>query len=133
MGNTRVRAILVNEQSEVVLIERIRAGMEPYWVAPGGGVGEEESQREALRRELMEEVGITASIGKVAFEQEFNGDREIFFVCYITKFEPERISAPEYNDPTRGEFRPDFVPQYAIADLNIQPPQLKDYLLNKVF
>lgn len=50
-----VRAVVVNDQQEVMLV---RHRYEPGWQLPGGGVESGESPLEALRRELMEEVSL---------------------------------------------------------------------------
>ena len=34
----RVRALLITPADELLAIQRIRPGQDPYWVLPGGGV-----------------------------------------------------------------------------------------------
>ena len=56
----RVSAILL-WQGRVLLCRQEKPGKE-YWLLPGGGVDVGESLIEALRRELREELGISADV-----------------------------------------------------------------------
>lgn len=48
----RVRALLVRSGHDLLVIQRIRPGQDPYWVLPGGGVEAGENLETALVREL---------------------------------------------------------------------------------
>jgi 8-oxo-dGTP pyrophosphatase MutT (NUDIX family) len=50
----------------------------PYWALPGGGVDPMEPLHDAMAREIMEELGVTAIAGKLLFVQQFNSKREGF-------------------------------------------------------
>ena len=52
-----VRALLVDARGRTLLMRWQRPGAE-WWICPGGGVQDGESDEEALRRELVEEVGL---------------------------------------------------------------------------
>ena len=52
-----VRALLVDEQDRLLLYHFQIDGPRRVWAAPGGGVEAGESDLEALRRELREEIG----------------------------------------------------------------------------
>lgn len=77
------RAILITSENKICLIKRIKNG-EEYWVTPGGGIETAETPKEALLRELKEEVGASVSKEKCifAFEYTTNGQKQHFFVCY---------------------------------------------------
>lgn len=53
----RVRVIVTNERSEVLLIRGI-ISHRGWWTLPGGGVNRKEEWAEAASRELFEETGI---------------------------------------------------------------------------
>jgi TDG/mug DNA glycosylase family protein len=52
-----VRALLVDAAGRALMMRWHRPGAE-WWICPGGGVQEGETIEEALRRELVEEVGV---------------------------------------------------------------------------
>jgi 8-oxo-dGTP diphosphatase len=54
--NKRVGALL-RRGDKILLIHRHKNGLE-YWVLPGGGIEDDESLEEALRREVMEETSL---------------------------------------------------------------------------
>jgi len=64
------RAIVLNSQNHVLLVKHT---YEPYWYIPGGGVKKRESAKEAILRELKEEVGLTII-----------GEPELFGIYYHT-------------------------------------------------
>lgn len=46
-----------------------------YWAIPGGGLDPHESLTAGVARELMEETGVTATVGKLLFVQQFASQR----------------------------------------------------------
>ncbi|GAB1422344.1 hypothetical protein MASR2M15_25730 [Anaerolineales bacterium] len=135
--NHRVRAIILTNQQEVLFIKRIKPnGTAPYWVAPGGGLEEDDTDTiEALHREVNEELGATVEVLYEAFvlEHEMANKSllETFVVCRLIDFDLSLRNGPEFKDPSRGEYIPDFVPLLATAldDIYIKTPQLKKWLL----
>ncbi|MES2629134.1 MAG: NUDIX hydrolase [Bacteroidota bacterium] len=66
----RVYGLLENSEGQVlVLSEKIRGGI--YDKFPGGGIELGEGSREALKRELMEELGIEAEIGDHLYTTDY--------------------------------------------------------------
>ncbi|MCB9450851.1 MAG: NUDIX hydrolase [Anaerolineaceae bacterium] len=56
-----VSGLVTNAAGEVLLVRSPRRG----WEVPGGQVEEGETLPEALRREIMEEAGVTVTVGKL--------------------------------------------------------------------
>jgi len=60
----RVVAALITKQGKLLVCQRTRHQTMPLkWEFPGGKIEEKEQPRDALRRELEEELGILATIG----------------------------------------------------------------------
>ncbi|MBN2039481.1 MAG: NUDIX hydrolase [Spirochaetes bacterium] len=64
--NIRIRvAAIIIEDSNILLIAH-KKDDNIYWLLPGGGVKEGEALKEALSRELKEELGISVKVNEVA-------------------------------------------------------------------
>lgn len=57
-----VRAIFCSQGKILLVLENFPAGGENYWIPPGGKVEKGESEPEAIRRELLEELGLSSEI-----------------------------------------------------------------------
>ena len=45
-----------------------------FWCTPGGGLNYNESLIDGVKRELLEETGVTARVGKLLFVLQYNGE-----------------------------------------------------------
>jgi len=78
-----VRAVLLNDKQQVALIN---VSKNKYHKLPGGGVDEGESLEQALKREVMEEVGYEMELKEgigVIVEYRNDNDRLQISYCYI--------------------------------------------------
>ena len=93
----RVVAALVVENGKLLVCQRTRYQTMPLkWEFPGGKIEEREQPRDALRRELEEELGILATIGdevaRIQHEYPNGGMVELrFFVVRSYKGEIENL------------------------------------------
>ena len=72
-----VRAIIWRDGKLLAAKQKNTDGSETkYWCIPGGGLDPGESLQEGVAREIMEETGIEAKVGKLLFIQQFNSERE---------------------------------------------------------
>ena len=67
-----MRALVVDAEERVLLMRwEHTPGREAWWITPGGGVQEGESDEAALRRELDEEAGLQpADVGPAVWRRE---------------------------------------------------------------
>lgn len=56
---------LISQDSQVLLIRERHRNGDPFWTLPGGGIHSGESIRQALTRELTEEIDCEPSVGEV--------------------------------------------------------------------
>jgi len=84
-----VVAAIIEHNGNILLARRPETGDQPgYWEFPGGKVETSETQPQALARELQEELGITAKIGRyIASHQCQVADRTIILhAWHVTGF-----------------------------------------------
>lgn len=139
--NQRVRAILLTDEQRLLFIKRVKPNntIPPYWVAPGGGVEDEDmGLQDALDRELSEELGARADVLEHGFvlhhEKAEKNLEEHFFVCRLLNYDLSQRHGPEFDDPSKGEYIPDEIDLTAksIKGLNIKTEQLRDWLLDNL-
>ena len=88
--------LLLTAQHQILLMQVEPAPGRRVWIAPGGGLEDDESEREAAAREVLEETGRAIAPGpKVwtrAHEFDFLGrridQRESYFLARTARFEP---------------------------------------------
>jgi 8-oxo-dGTP diphosphatase len=84
-----VRALIL-QNNRLLLVNAYGGGTSDLWCAPGGGVNPGTSLPENLIREVMEETGLTITVGPPAMVNEFHDPKtgfhqvDIFFRCTIT-------------------------------------------------
>lgn len=74
------------------------------WENPGGKVEKGETEREALVREMKEELGVTVQVGKLVSTASFTWDTRLHMLlyhCTIIEGEPQPLESQElkYVDP----------------------------------
>ena len=118
----RVVAALILKDGKVLICQRTRHQSMPLkWEFPGGKIEEGEQPRDALRRELEEELGIDAKIGeevaRIRHEYPGGGAVELrFYVVHQYRGEIENRIFRDVRWSTRSE-----LPSYDFleADLNL--------------
>ena len=72
MQSHRISAgAIVEREGRLILVRSVIPERYDFWVSPGGGVKEGESLEEAAAREVWEEVGLRANVGKLLYIEEF--------------------------------------------------------------
>ena len=119
--------IVLNEQQEVLMVKHNHAG----WVFPGGQVGVGENVIEAVKREVMEETGISIEVGELfcaasntAKYPGYNGVKEIptkLMLDFICKYTGGTPRPSDENSESR------FVPKEDALEMITAPAAIERY------
>lgn len=93
-----VRAIVLNEQDQVLLVKHTYT---LDWYLPGGGVDHGETPHAAIKRELMEEVGVEVLAALELFHIYFHtvtGAVDFPILYIVKKFRIQPVSCPEIKE-----------------------------------
>jgi ADP-ribose pyrophosphatase YjhB (NUDIX family) len=114
-----------------------------HWSTPGGGVDDGEALVSALEREMLEETGIAATVGRLLYVQQYNfkgqESLEFFFEIenakdYLTidlsKTTHGETEIAEYGfiDPSAHKVLPAFLQTAKFEEKNLSTPQVFTYL-----
>jgi len=133
----RVRAVIIDD-NRILLINRIKKD-QTYWVVPGGKIELGESKEEAIKRECMEELGVTVHVKELFMERisdkpETIGHKEFFYLCDIVDGEIGTGQGPEFNQSGfyEGEHKIVWVDLKKILDIDLKPEEVKEKII-KIF
>ncbi len=86
-----VRALILDRESRLLLVNAYPGKVSDLWCAPGGGCEAGQSLPENLAREVQEETGLHITLGPPALVNEFHDPAsgfhqvEVFFRCQIAQ------------------------------------------------
>ena len=101
-----VRGIIHKDGKIFAVKHRRHDGSESkFWAIPGGGLDPNESITDGVKRELIEELGITPEVGRIALIQQFTSTREdcdeeleLFFIIK----NPDDFAHPDVEHSSHG-------------------------------
>ncbi|CAO5238982.1 NUDIX domain-containing protein [Frankia sp. AgKG'84/4] len=130
------RAILIDEESQLVLFRRTLPRRKPYWSTPGGGVDpEDDSIEAALHRELAEELGATVDrVQQVFLASPPRGDGIAvahFFVCRLVSMDLSLRTGEEFSNPAKGRYDVERIDLRGkkLSRYALQPPEVREFIL----
>lgn len=112
----RARVFVVDGGDLVVLRRKRPDRAEPYHAIPGGGVEESDaSVEDAMRREVMEELGAVVGSAQQVFvvtgrDWERRRTMQHYFLANLLSIDFERRIGEEHHDASRGVFAEARVP-----------------------
>ena len=127
---TSVVAVIVNDDGEILLTKRQVPPFQGEWVMPGGKIDLGEPITKALKREVLEEVGLQVEVQELVdvFEHVTPGENNYHFVILYYRCRPLSCVI-SHNRAEVAEAR--WVPQDQLA--NYQMPDGTRYILGKIF
>ena len=131
-----VKAVIIKENK--ILVEQVDQGRGIFYKLPGGGHHFGETIQEALLRELKEELGIEAEIGRLLFVRDYlakNHDMEVddpnfqqtelMFLCHVKDFS----TLGQGTEPDKNQIIC-WKTSEELAQIKFFPKKLVSYLTN---
>jgi len=107
--NIRVYGIIINDRKQVLLSDELRFG-NAFTKFPGGGLEWGEGTKDCLKRELHEELGLTAEIGDLFYVNDFaqlsafrKNDQLFSFYFFVEQIDFNTIQAINHDFPLTEE------------------------------
>jgi 8-oxo-dGTP pyrophosphatase MutT (NUDIX family) len=117
-------SLVIIENKQVVLIQRIRDGS-VYYVFPGGEIENGETPEAGAKREALEELGVEVKVNECISEVEFNGT-QYFFLSHIIAGTFGTGKGEEYTDENRdrGTYLPMWVDIESLSSIEVRPKEV---------
>jgi ADP-ribose pyrophosphatase len=127
----RIRIILF-VGTKVALIKRT-FNDEIYYVFPGGRKEVNETNLQALAREVKEELGVEITNPRLILCNEYLGQKQYFYFCNDYQGEFGSGVGEEYTELTskRGLYEPLFVDVNELATLDIRPKEVATIIIEE--
>lgn len=132
MARTGARAVaVIVKDNKVALIHRKNKGR-VYWVFPGGGVEDGETPKEAVVREIREELSLDCKVIRLLFSVKSYpaGNKDPYFLCSVDS-DKIKLGGPEKQMQSEADwYAPQWVEFEKVGNLRLLPESAKEELLN---
>ena len=137
MGEKRIRArAIIMYEGKLVSMYRERQGR-IFYTFPGGGMEENETEDECVKREVLEEFGIIVKPLKKVYTYENKNSIEHFYVAEWISGEFGSGEGEEFQENRNNDvYIPKFIEISDIPNLPLMPPEVasafcEDYTKNE--
>lgn len=132
-GKARVEALIINEE-KILTIHRKNHGQE-YWVLPGGGWEENESQEEGVAREVWEETSLKVEVLRPVFSLYIQDDgQKLVYLCkylggtpVLGNFNEKKVM--EILKDNSQVYEPQWVPISQLSNIKLYTLEFRDWFL----
>jgi 8-oxo-dGTP diphosphatase len=117
----RVVAAIILKDGKILVCQRTRHQVMPLkWEFPGGKIETGEQPRDALRRELDEELGIDATVGEevARIQHNYKGGRSVELRFYLVKEYSGEIENRIFQDVQWADRKS--LPEYDFLEADLQ-------------
>jgi ADP-ribose pyrophosphatase YjhB (NUDIX family) len=128
VSNPRIRVAAVIPDEEGLVLVRHRKNGEIYDLLPGGGVEPGETLEAALKREVLEETGLTCDVGHPLFINDSiapDGSRHVVQITFLATRTGGEIDMDPSDERVLAAH---FVPVSLLAYLDLRPPMAQQLL-----
>ena len=142
MKEHRRRAVaIISKGDEVLLIHRINPGRpegdQEYYVLPGGGIEEGETDLQAVEREVAEETSLEVEIGQALYRltdpnPDATNAEEVYYLCNYVSGEPKMSDGiPEVQKMKAGnqQYNLGWYTREDITAINLYPVEIRELLI----
>ncbi len=97
MNRPRACAAIIKDNK--ILMVHIVDGKRDFWTLPGGGLEDKETYKDAVIREVKEEVNLDVEVMKYLFTSTYrHGEEKCYLVKVVNDKEPTLGYDPEYSE-----------------------------------
>ncbi|PTA66862.1 NUDIX domain-containing protein [Deinococcus arcticus] len=126
MNRPRSVGILFNDQNQVLLMLRRKAGR-TYATLPGGGIEGKETPAEACAREMLEEVNLVVEVVREVLTLKNLGHQEHYFLTRLLSGEMRLGDGPEgVRHSEENSYEPAWVGVQDLDAVNLVPEQARE-------
>ena len=126
-----VRGIILKDDN-IILIHRIKEDKE-YYVYPGGGIENGETNEQCITREIKQELGIEVKTLNYLYRLEEEKDIEYYYLCQYLQGEIGTGTGPEFTDEkyiNNGKYIPKIHKIKEIAKLDLKKNITNTFLID---
>lgn len=131
-NGTRVEGLVIKE-NQILAIHRINKGKE-YYVLPGGGWEDGETEEQGVKREVKEEASIDIEVDRKIFELKTkNESRKVVYLC---KYLGGEITLGDFNEKKDMEenpsnlYEPMWIPINNLPNITLYRLEFRDWFID---
>jgi 8-oxo-dGTP diphosphatase len=97
---TRYQGAIIKDHHLLLLRNLERSSGRSYWLFPGGGIEENETEEQCVAREMFEETGLSVNVERLLFTQPMNDygyEERKMYLCTVLGGEAKPGYEPEVD------------------------------------